>query len=140
MAIETTSPVVAAQGSTGIMALMAATYGTNATAVGLVIFAALIGCFIALSAVPNDPAESWFAAFFRSVKFIIIGVGVSLISAWFLTDFISSYLPSFNGPYTPTFIALGVGFMCDKYPMIFNLVFTLGYQKFVSLFSASKEK
>ena len=134
MAIETTSPVVAAQGSTGIIGLLAAAYGQDIAAVGIVILAAICGSFIALSAVENDPSERWFTAFIRTVRFLIIGIGVSLVSAWGLTNVVTGWLPSLNGPYTPAFIALGVGFMCDKYALVFNI----GYQKLLAFLNQSK--
>jgi hypothetical protein len=54
---------------------------------------------------------------------MLIGLIVSLVLAWALTGLVISYIPALAGPYTPSVIAMSIGFLSDRLPSIFNKIF-----------------
>lgn len=101
--------------SAGFMALMIGYLGHVGADVMMVILAALSGCVISLS---GETKTSALAA----IKFLIISVTVSLILAWVLADVLVGYIPAANGPYTPSMIAMLIGFLANRLPDILNVV------------------
>lgn len=104
-----------AAASVGIMALLIGAFGPVAADVMLVVISALAGCFIALSGMQTQ-------TILRSIGFVIIGVSTSLILSWGITNLVTSYVPFMSGPYTPSIIAMFIGFLSNRMPMILNLI------------------
>ena len=101
--------------SAGFMALMIGYLGNVGADVMMVILAALSGCVISLSGETKN--STWDA-----IKFLLISVMVSLILAWVLADVLVDYLPTANSPYTPSMIAMLIGFLANRLPQILNTV------------------
>jgi hypothetical protein len=47
---------------------------------------------------------------------------VSLILAWVLADVLVGYIPTANSPYTPSMIALLIGFLANRLPQILSAI------------------
>jgi hypothetical protein len=101
--------------SAGFMALMIGYLGHVGADVMMVILAALSGCVISLS---GEIKTSALAA----IKFLVISVTVSLILAWVLADVLVGYIPTANSPYTPSMIALLIGFLANRLPQILSAI------------------
>lgn len=101
--------------SAGFMALMIGYLGNVGADVMMVILAALSGCVISLSGEGKTSALS-------AIKFLIISVTVSLILAWVLADVLVGYIPSTNSPYTPSMMALLIGFLANRLPQILSAI------------------
>jgi len=97
----------------GVLALLAAAFGQVAAEVTMVVLAAFTGCLVALS---SSPKKSGFHTF----TFILTGVLVALVSSWSITAVMVSQFPSLGTPYTPSLIAMLIGFSGDKLPKYFN--------------------
>ena len=109
--ISTTTGGVAA--SVGLMALLIGAFGPIAADVMMVVISALAGCFIALSALKGKTIS-------QSIGFIVLGVSVSLVLSWALSSILVSWMPGMDGPYTPSVIAMLIGFSSNRLPKIFN--------------------
>ena len=101
--------------SVGFMALMVGLLGDIGADVMLVVLAALSGCIIALSGEDKNSV-------LNTIKFLIISVSVSLLSAWLLTDLASAQIQALKTPYTPSIIAMFIGFSSNKLPTILSAV------------------
>lgn len=101
--------------SAGFMALMIGYLGNVGADVMMVILAALSGCIISLSGETKTGALS-------AIKFLVISVTVSLILAWVLADVLVGYIPSANSPYTPSMMALLIGFLANRLPQILSAI------------------
>jgi hypothetical protein len=101
--------------SAGFMALMIGYLGNVGADVMLVILAALSGCVISLSG--ETKTSTW-----EAIKFLLISITVSLILAWVLADVLVSYFPAANSPYTPSMIAMLIGFLANRLPQILNAI------------------
>lgn len=97
----------------GLAALLVGAFGPVAADVMMVVLAALAGCYVALSAVPYTSA--W-----EVIRFMVMSVVFSLLLAWALTGVATSVVPSLTGPYTPSLIAMAIGFMSNRLPEMFN--------------------
>ena len=103
--------------SVGFLALLIGAFGPVAADVMLVVISALAGCFIALSSTKNQSV-------LQSVGFVVIGVTVSLVLSWGAMNAVVSVLPVLNTPYTPSMIAMGIGFMANQLPGLFSALAT----------------
>ena len=101
--------------SAGFMALMIGYLGNVGADVMLVILAALSGCVISLSG--ETKTSTW-----EAIKFLLISITVSLILAWVLADVLVNYFPAANSPYTPSMIAMLIGFLANRLPQILNAI------------------
>lgn len=110
--IEPVSPTVGGAASVGFLALLVGAFGPVAADVMLVVISALAGCFIALSSTKSQSV-------LQSVGFVVIGVTVSLILSWGVMNLVVSIIPQLNTPYTPSLIAMGIGFMSNQLPALF---------------------
>ena len=108
--------------SVGLMALLIGAFGPVAADVMLVVFCALAGCSVALSANKK-------ATFGAAVKFILTGLCVSLALSWALSSLLISYLPSYNSPYTPSVIAFLLSFGSDQISDVLNRLINRAEQK-----------
>ena len=99
--------------SVGFLALLIGAVGPIAADVMLVVISALAGCFIALSSAKNQ-------SIIQSIGFVFIGVVVSLVLSWGTMNLIVSIIPQLNTPYTPSIIAMGIGFMSNQLPALFG--------------------
>jgi predicted neutral ceramidase superfamily lipid hydrolase len=99
--------------SVGFLALLIGAVGPVAADVMLVVISALAGCFIALSSAKNQ-------SLIQSIGFVFIGVVVSLVLSWGTMNLIVSIIPQLNTPYTPSIIAMGIGFMSNQLPALFG--------------------
>jgi predicted neutral ceramidase superfamily lipid hydrolase len=99
--------------SVGFLALLIGAVGPVAADVMLVVISALAGCFIALSSAKNQ-------SIIQSIGFVFIGVVVSLVLSWGTMNLIVSIIPQLNTPYTPSIIAMGIGFMSNQLPALFG--------------------
>jgi hypothetical protein len=99
--------------SVGFLALLIGAVGPVAADVMLVVISALAGCFIALSGAKNQ-------SIIQSIGFVFIGVVVSLVLSWGTMNLIVSIIPQLNTPYTPSIIAMGIGFMSNQLPALFG--------------------
>lgn len=100
--VEPVTPAAGAVATSGLMALLVGWLGAAGADVMMVVLAALAGCSVALSAEHKD--------FIGSLKFMVVGVLVSLVTAWGLASALSAFIPSFAGPYLPSMIALVIGY------------------------------
>lgn len=98
--------------SVGFLALLIGAFGPVAADVMLVVISALAGCFIALSSTKNQSV-------LQSIGFVVIGVTVSLVLSWGAMNMVVSVIPQLNTPYTPSIIAMGIGFMSNQLPALF---------------------
>ncbi len=98
--------------SVGFLALLVGAFGPVAADVMLVVISALAGCFIALSSTKNQSV-------LQSIGFVVIGVTVSLVLSWGAMNMVVSVIPQLNTPYTPSIIAMGIGFMSNQLPALF---------------------
>jgi hypothetical protein len=110
--IEPVSPAVGGAASVGFLALLVGAFGPVAADVMLVVISALAGCFIALSSTKNQSV-------LQSVGFVVIGVTVSLVLSWGAMNLVVGIIPQLNTPYTPSIIAMGIGFMSNQLPALF---------------------
>lgn len=99
--------------SVGFLALLIGAFGPVAADVMLVVISALAGCFIALSGAKNQTA-------LQSIGFVVIGVVVSLVLSWGAMSLVVSVIPQLNSPYTPSMIAMSIGFLSNQLPSIFS--------------------
>ena len=113
MAEPTTTTGAAAY--VGLAALLVGAFGPVAADVMMVVLAALAGCYVALSAVP-------FTSAWEVIKFMVLSVLVSLLLAWALTGLVTGMMPVLSGPYTPSLIAMAIGFVSNRLPEMFNRV------------------
>lgn len=109
------SSTATATGAVGLTALLVGSYGQVAADVMLVVISALAGCVIALSALKERRVM-------QSILFVFIGVSVALIASWALTDFVATYAKPLYGPYTPSIIAMFIGFLSNRMPKILDSV------------------
>lgn len=93
----------------GLMALLVGAFGNVAADVMMVVLAALAGSLIALSSVRSPGALA-------SLRFIFLGLSVSLLSSWALSGFISHLIPSLNSPYLPSLLAMLISFSTKRLP------------------------
>jgi hypothetical protein len=110
---EPLSTTASGAASVGFLALLIGAFGPVAADVMLVIISALAGCFIALSSSRNQSV-------LQSVGFVLIGVTVSLVLSWGTMNLVVSIIPQLNTPYTPSIIAMGIGFMSNQLPGMFG--------------------
>lgn len=110
---EPISTTTTAAASAGFLALLVGAFGPVAADVMLVVISALAGCFIALSSTKNQSV-------LQSVGFIFIGVTVSLVLSWGAMNLVVSVIPQLNSPYTPSMIAMSIGFLSNQLPTIFG--------------------
>lgn len=115
MAEPATTTAAASAASVGFLALLIGAFGPIAADVMLVVISALAGCFIALSSMKNQTVM-------QSVGFVVIGVIVALVLSWGVTGFVVNYAPFLDGPYTPSIIAMFIGFLGNQFPDIFAAV------------------
>lgn len=109
---EPVSTTTTGAASVGFLALLIGAFGPVAADVMLVVISALAGCFIALSSTKNQSV-------LQSVGFVVIGVTVSLVLSWGAMNMVVSVIPQLNTPYTPSIIAMGIGFMSNQLPALF---------------------
>ena len=109
---EPISTTTTGAASVGFLALLIGAFGPVAADVMLVVISALAGCFIALSSTKNQSV-------LQSVGFVVIGVTVSLVLSWGAMNMVVSVIPQLNTPYTPSIIAMGIGFMSNQLPALF---------------------
>ena len=107
--------VIHSASSVGFMALMIGFFGEVGADVIMVILASSVGCIIALSGSNTN-------SFLSVLKYMVISVVVSLLISWALTGLLVSYLPGLNSQYTPSLIAMFIGFTSDRLPSIFNKI------------------
>ena len=107
--------VIHSASSVGFMALMIGFFGEVGADVIMVILASSVGCIIALSGSNTN-------SFLSVMKYMVISVVVSLLISWALTGLLVSYLPGLNSQYTPSLIAMFIGFTSDRLPSIFNKI------------------
>ncbi len=117
--------VIHAASSVGFMALLIGLLGEVGADVVMVMLASSVGCIIALSGTNTT-------SFLSAVKYMVISVIASSVLAWALTGLLTSYIPSLSSQYTPSLIAMFIGFTSDRLPKIFN--------KIVSYFEAKIDK
>jgi hypothetical protein len=110
---EPLSTTASGAASVGFLALLIGAFGPVAADVMLVVISALAGCFIALSSSRNQSV-------LQSVGFVLIGVTVSLVLSWGTMNLVVSIIPQLNTPYTPSIIAMGIGFMSNQLPSLFG--------------------
>lgn len=110
---EPVSTTTTGAASVGFLALLIGAFGPVAADVMLVVISALAGCFIALSNVKNQSVM-------QSVGFVVIGVVVSLVLSWGAMNAVVSIIPQLNTPYTPSMIAMSIGFMSNQLPGLFG--------------------
>ena len=110
---EPVSTTTTGAASVGFLALLIGAFGPVAADVMLVVISALAGCFIALSSTKNQSV-------LQSVGFVVIGVTVSLVLSWGAMNMVVSVIPQLNTPYTPSIIAMGIGFMSNQLPALFS--------------------
>ncbi len=111
--MEPTSGTV---GAVGLTALLVGVFGPVGTDVMLVVISAIAGSAVSLS---GQKTLKWTDV----LKFMGIGLSVALILSWALSGLLISYVPSLAGPYTPSIIAMGIGFLADRLPTIFNAAY-----------------
>lgn len=109
---EPVSTTTTGAASVGFLALLIGAFGPVAADVMLVVISALAGCFIALSSTRNQSV-------LQSIGFVVIGVTVSLVLSWGAMNMVVSVIPQLNTPYTPSIIAMGIGFMSNQLPALF---------------------
>lgn len=109
---EPVSTTTTGAASVGFLALLIGAFGPVAADVMLVVISALAGCFIALSSTKNQSV-------LQSIGFVVIGVTVSLVLSWGAMNMVVSIIPQLNTPYTPSIIAMGIGFMSNQLPALF---------------------
>ncbi len=109
---EPVSTTTTGAASVGFLALLIGAFGPVAADVMLVVISALAGCFIALSSTKNQSV-------LQSIGFVVIGVTVSLVLSWGAMNMVVSVIPQLNTPYTPSIIAMGIGFMSNQLPALF---------------------
>jgi hypothetical protein len=109
-------------GAVGLGALLVGAIGPVGADVMLVVISALAGGSVALA---GDKTKKWGEV----IKFLIIGLIVALVLSWALTGLVVSYIPALSGPYTPSVIAMCIGFLADRLPRIFNGIFNLVISK-----------
>jgi hypothetical protein len=119
--ISTTTTTGAA--SVGFLALLVGAFGPVAADVMLVVISALAGCFIALSSTKNQSVM-------QSIGFVVIGVTVSLVLSWGAMNLVVSIIPQLDSPYTPSMIAMGIGFLSNQLPTIFGALASKVKSKF----------
>lgn len=110
---EPISTTTTGAASMGFLALLIGAFGPVAADVMLVVISALAGCFIALSSTKNQSV-------LQSIGFIFIGVTVSLVLSWGTMNLVVSIIPQLNTPYTPSLIAMSIGFMSNQLPALFG--------------------
>lgn len=110
---EPISTTTTGAASVGFLALLIGAFGPVAADVMLVVISALAGCFIALSSTKNQSV-------LQSIGFVVIGVTVSLVLSWGAMNMVVSVIPQLNTPYTPSIIAMGIGFMSNQLPALFS--------------------
>lgn len=110
---EPISTTTTGAASVGFLALLIGAFGPVAADVMLVVISALAGCFIALSSAKNQSV-------LQSIGFVVIGVTVSLVLSWGAMNLVVSVIPQLNTPYTPSMIAMSIGFMSNQLPSIFG--------------------
>ena len=110
---EPISTTTTGAASVGFLALLIASYFPVAADVMLVVISALAGCFIALSSTKNQSV-------LQSIGFVVIGVTVSLVLSWGAMNLVVSVIPQLNSPYTPSMIAMSIGFLSNQLPSIFG--------------------
>jgi hypothetical protein len=121
----TTTAAGAASTSVGFMALMVGYFGAVGADVMMVILAALSGCVISLS---NEEKTS----VLNTLKFLLLSVSVSLVMAWMLSDLIADRIPALKTPYTPSIIAMFIGFSANHLPSILKTVLKKAESKLLS--------
>lgn len=110
---EPISTTTTGAASVGFLALLIGAFGPVAADVMLVVISALAGCFIALSSAKNQSV-------LQSIGFVVIGITVSLVLSWGTMNMVVSVIPQLNTPYTPSMIAMSIGFMSNQLPTIFG--------------------
>jgi hypothetical protein len=110
---EPISTTTTGAASVGFLALLIGAFGPVAADVMLVVISALAGCFIALSSTKNQSV-------LQSIGFVVIGVTVSLVLSWGAMNLVVSVIPQLNSPYTPSMIAMSIGFLSNQLPSIFG--------------------
>lgn len=112
---EPVSTTAATAVSVGFLALLIGAFGPVAADVMLVVISALAGSFIALSGAKKQTAM-------QSIGFIAIGVTVSLVLSWGTMNLVVSVLPALNTAYTPSMIAMSIGFLSNRLPALFDAI------------------
>lgn len=107
--------VIYSASSVGFMALMIGFFGEVGADVIMVVLASSVGCIIALSGTNTN-------SYLSVLKYMVISVVVSLLISWALTGLLVSYLPGLDSQYTPSLIAMFIGFTSDRLPSIFNKI------------------
>ena len=97
------------------MTLLVGALGPVGAEVMIVVMAAIAGSTIALA---GDNTKS----FWQAIRFMLMGILVALILSWALSGLLISYIPALASPYTPSIIALLIGYGSDRLPNIFNSV------------------
>ncbi len=113
-------PASGTAASVGLLALLVGAFGSVAADVMMVVLAAIAGCYVSLSSVKIDNV-------FQVIKYLLLSIIVSLVLSWVLAGmleaFLSSYLNGWHSPYTPSMLAMGIGFMNNRIAPVVNQVF-----------------
>ena len=108
-------PTSATVGAVGLTALLIGTFGAAGAEVVNVILSAVAGSAVALS---GKKTRTWGEV----LKFMGIGLTVALTLSWALSSLLAAYVPALSGAYTPSIIAMGIGFLADRLPNIFDAI------------------
>jgi len=100
----------AAAASVGLMGLLVGWLGPVGGDVMMVFLSAICGVFIAISGIRTT--------FGQALSLLTLGSFVSLLMSWAVSSAISSQIPSLQGPYLPSIIAMMIGFSSNRLPQI----------------------
>jgi hypothetical protein len=100
--VEPVTPAAGAVVTSGLMVLFVGWFGAVGADVLMVVLAALAGCSVALSAERRS--------FVDSLRFIVVGVLVSLVTSWTVASGVAALIPAVSGPSLPSSIALVIGY------------------------------
>ena len=107
--VSTTATVAV---SFGLTALLTGWVGEVGAEVMMVVLSAIAGSMVALSSKKKT--------FFKSLKFIFLGVLVATLFAWAISYNIANQYPYFASPYLPTIVAFILAAIVDKLPIFIS--------------------
>lgn len=112
--------------SVGLLALLIGAFGSVAADVMMVVLAAIAGCYVSLSAIKVDSV-------FQVIRYLLLSIVVALVLSWALASlleaFLSQYLNGWHSLYTPSMLAMAIGFLNNRIAQVVNQAFAFIFEK-----------
>lgn len=108
-------PTTSTAASVGLLALLIGAFGNVAASVMMVVIAAIAGCYLSISSLAISSVS-------QVLKYMTVSILVSLVLSWGGASLLIGFYPQADSPYTPSIIALMIGFLNNRFAPIINAI------------------